>query len=196
MTASVTASKMHSLISKPDVNLSNSSHLLPPFLHLNSKITYNHKGLYHKGYLTQSDNGTYYFSYKSHMNKKHPDWSVPLPNLASTWQDLCIKGVLFPGHNTMLFVKDLPARFVCTTTLVWECPRSLLMVLSDLHPNRDVWLHSFCEEKSGTELMDTYNKIDLAQYKALWEKGALRAIPTKCVLTMKPDEMLNPHHAK
>jgi hypothetical protein len=44
--------------------------------------------------------------------------------------------------------------------------------------------------------MDTYNKINLAQYRALWEKGAPRAIPTMCVLTIKPDEMLNPHQAK
>jgi hypothetical protein len=44
--------------------------------------------------------------------------------------------------------------------------------------------------------MDTYNKINLAQYKALWEKGALRMIPTMCVLTIKPDEMLSPHRAK
>jgi hypothetical protein len=44
--------------------------------------------------------------------------------------------------------------------------------------------------------MDTYDKINLAQYRALREKGALRAIPTMCVLTIKPDEMLNPHRAK
>ncbi len=130
------------------------------------------------------------------MNKKHLDWSIPLPNLTSAWQDLCIEGALLPEHNATLFVKDLLARFVDTTTLVWECPHSLLMALSDLHPDRDVWLHSFCKEKSGTELMDTYDKIDFAQQKALWEKGAPHAISTMCVLTIKPDEMLNPHHTK
>ncbi len=44
--------------------------------------------------------------------------------------------------------------------------------------------------------MYTYDKINLAQYRALWEKGAPWAIPTMCVLTIKPDEMLNPHRAK
>jgi hypothetical protein len=55
-TTSVTASKMPSLIPKPDINLSNTSHLLPPFLRPNSKIMYKHEGHYQKGYLTQSDN--------------------------------------------------------------------------------------------------------------------------------------------
>jgi hypothetical protein len=44
--------------------------------------------------------------------------------------------------------------------------------------------------------MDTYNKINLAQYRALWEKGAPCAISTMCVLTIKQDEMINPHRAK
>ena len=91
---SVTASKMPSLIPKLEVNVSNTSHLLPPFLRKNSKITFDHDGKFHKGYLTQLDNGTYDFSYKSHINKKHAEWSVPLPNLTSTWHDLCINGTL------------------------------------------------------------------------------------------------------
>ncbi len=44
--------------------------------------------------------------------------------------------------------------------------------------------------------MDTYDTITLAQYRALHEKGALGAIPTMCVLTIKPDEMINLHRAK
>jgi hypothetical protein len=111
-TTSITASKMSSLIPKPDVNLSDTSHLLPPFLCSNSKITYEHEGHYQKGYLTQSDNGSYYFSYKSHMNKKHADWSIPLPNLTSTWHDLCVNGILLPGHAASLFVQGLLAHFV------------------------------------------------------------------------------------
>ncbi len=88
------------------------------------------------------------------------------------------------------------ALFVSAADLVQECPCSLLTALSDLHIDCDVWLCSFREEKSGIESMDTYNKINLAQYRALWEKGAPRGISTMCVLTIKPDEMLNPHRAK
>jgi hypothetical protein len=36
----------------------------------------------------------------------------------------------------------------------------------------------------------------MAEYRALWEKGAPRAIPTMCVLMIKPDKMLNPFHTK
>jgi hypothetical protein len=72
---------MDSLIPKPNVDMSERSHLLPPFLRLNSKITFEHEGQYHKGFLTQASNGDYCFSYKSHINKKHPNWSISLPNL-------------------------------------------------------------------------------------------------------------------
>jgi hypothetical protein len=195
-TTSVTASKMPSVIPKPDINLSNTSHLLPPFLRPNSKITYEHEGQYHKGYLTQSDNGSYYFSYKSHTKKKHANWSIPLPNLTSTWHDLCVNRILLPGHVASLFIQESLAHFVSAANLVQEYPCSLLTALSDLHLDCDVWLRSFREEKSGIESMDTYDKINLAQYRALWEKGAPRAIPTMCALTIKPDEMLNPHQAK
>jgi hypothetical protein len=170
-TAFVTASKMPSLIHKPDVNSSITSHLLPPFLRPNSKIMYEHEGQYHKGYLTQSDNGSYSFSYKSHTNKKHADWNVPLPNLTFNWHDLCVNGILLPGHTASSFIQESSAHFVSATNLFQECPSSLLRALSNLHPDHDVWLRSFHEEKSGIELMDMYNKINLAQYRALWEKG-------------------------
>ena len=69
---SVPASKMASLIPKPAKPTSNSYHLLPPFLQLNSKITYGHEGQFHKGYLTKTPDGLYCFSYKSHVNKNFP----------------------------------------------------------------------------------------------------------------------------
>ena len=47
-TESVSASKMASLIPKPANPTSDSSHLLPPFLRLNSKITFEHEGQFHK----------------------------------------------------------------------------------------------------------------------------------------------------
>jgi hypothetical protein len=77
--ALVPASKMPSLIPKPLETTSDSSHLLPPFLRLNSKIIFEHEGQFHKFYLTKSPEGTFCYSYyKSHVNKKYPDWSVPL----------------------------------------------------------------------------------------------------------------------
>jgi hypothetical protein len=57
-------------------------------------------------------------------------------------------------------------------------------------------LASFREEKDGIKLQDTYNVLTLKQYCAYRTQGAPRAIPTMCVLTIKPDEMLRPHRAK
>ena len=54
----------------------------------------------------------------------------------------------------------------------------------------------FREEKSGIESQTTYIKISLAEYRALREKGAPRAIPTMCVLSIKKDKMFNPLRAK
>ncbi len=158
------------LIPKPNVDVSYTSHLLPPFLRLNFKTTYEHDGQYHKGYLTQSSTGTYCFSYKSHINKKNADWSVPLPNLTSNWHKLCLEGVLIPEHNAMSFVCESMASFVSAANLTWDCPRSLLSTLTETHPDREIWMQSFWEEKDGIKAQNTYDKITLAQYCALREK--------------------------
>ncbi len=85
------------------------------------------------------------------------------------------------------------ASFMSTANLVWECPWSLLSALADTHPNREIWMQSFQEENDGIGLQNTYNKITLAQYPTLREKCTPWAIPTMCVLTIKPDKKMNPH---
>jgi hypothetical protein len=80
--------------------------------------------------------------------------------------------------------------------LVQECPQSLLTALADTHPDREIWMQTFWEEKDGIEAQNTYNKITLAEYCTPREKGAPQVIPTMCVLTIKPDEKMNPHQAK
>ena len=82
-TKSFPASKMALLIPKPCNSLSDSSHLLPPILRLNSKITFDHEGWYHKVYLSKTPDGPYCFSYKSHINKKQPNWTAPLSSLTT-----------------------------------------------------------------------------------------------------------------
>ncbi len=154
-TKSVPASKMPSLIPKPHDTTSDSSHLLPPFLRLNSKITFEPEGQFQKGYLTKSPEGTFCFSYKSHVNKKHPNWSVPLPNLLSTWHNLCTNGILLPGHSVTSSIWDKSANLVSAVSLLWECPRSLLTALAPTHPDCKTWLLSFREEKEGIK----YHKI-------------------------------------
>ena len=42
-----------------DTSPDGSSSLLPPFFSVNSRITYEHEGAYHKGYLTRTSSGSY-----------------------------------------------------------------------------------------------------------------------------------------
>jgi hypothetical protein len=211
-TASIPLQDMASLIPPPPVNpssvgdsLSSQDSLLPPLLLINSKITYKHEGQYHKGYLMKR-NGSYRFSFKSHVNKKKEDWGINLPNLVINWVDLCIKGILIPGHvsHTFLHLPSLSAprtfnpvaSFVSAINLHLEGPPSLLKALADFHPNREVWLRSFFEEKWDIQSMNTYRKITLGKYLALHGKGAPKAIPMMCVLSVKRDENLNPLQEK
>ncbi len=178
-TASIPLSKMASLIPSPPVSPSipsGADALLPPFLQLNSRITLEHKGQYHKGFLGQR-NGVYRFLFKSHVNKPKEKWGVPLPNLPSTWVDLCVGGILIPGRISHSFLRspssstpmtvDPVASVVSAVNLHWDCPSSLFTALADSHPDREVWLESFFEEKRGIQSLDPYKKITLGEYWAL-----------------------------
>ena len=191
-TRAVPSKDMPLLIPKPVYAEPDSTHILPPFLQPGSKITFEHDSQLHKGFLGQSPGGEFRFSFKSHINKKSEDWGVPLPNLPSTWQDLCVEGILIPGHQSSSFMHPkAAASHVSTANLQRDCPRSLLTALHPSHPDRKTWLASFREEKSGIHSEDTYVKLSHAEYRALWEKGAPRAIPTMCVLSIKKDEMFS-----
>jgi hypothetical protein len=87
------------------------------------------------------------------------------------------------------------ASFVSTINLYLECPPSILKALAKFHLNHEVWLCSFFKEKQGIQPMNTYHKITLGKYCTLRKKGAPKAIPTMCVLTVKGDENLNPLQA-
>jgi hypothetical protein len=190
----------------------NNSSLLPPFLQVGNCITYEHDGEYHKGFLTCNTSDTYCFSFKTHIKKKSEDWGVDIPNLPFTWVDLCTEGVLLPGHVAHSFICSLShnslisspppptfdpvANIVSAVNLHQDCPPSLLQALASNHPDREVWLQSYYEEKGGIEEMGTFWKITLGEYRALHEKGAPKAIPTMCVLTIKKDKQLLPLWAK
>jgi hypothetical protein len=84
------------------------------------------------------------------------------------------------------------ANIVSAVNLHRDCPPSLLQALALPHPDREVWLQSYYKEKGGIEEMGTFWKITLGEYRALCEKGATKAIPTMCVLTIKKDKQLMP----
>ncbi len=176
-TASVPLSKMTSIIPSPTVHDGiddDSQPLLPPFLQLNCKITYDHDGQFHKGYLGLQ-NGVYQFMFKSHVNKHKEDWGVDLSNFPHTWVDLCVEGVLVPGHVAHSFLCTPSsnstfnpiASFVSTVDLHWDCPPSLIKALAAAHPDQDIWLQNYYKEKQGIESLATYCKITLGEYRAL-----------------------------
>ena len=114
----------------------------------------------------------------------------PPPGPPHTWTQLCVDGTLSPGHSVSSFIRsasDPVANIVSAVDLHNDCPSSLLQALADDHPDREVWLNSFYEEKDSIESMNTYRKISLCEYRALREKRTPRAIPTMCVLTSKRD---------
>jgi hypothetical protein len=86
--------------------------------------------------------------------------------------------------------------FVSAINLHLNCPPTLLKALANTHPDREIWLQSYQEEKCGLQSLNTYKKITLGEYRAMREKGAPHAIPTMCILTIKRDENLLPHRAK
>ncbi len=207
-TASIPLRDMASIIPLPPVDVANfDSHdsFLLPFLRLNSKITFEHEGQYHKGLLWQRY-GVYRSVYKSHVNKRPEDWSMPLWNLPTKWKDLCVEGVLLPSHVAHLFIHspvsplplafDLVASFVSALNLHCECPPTLLKALADTHPDHEVWLQSYKKEKGGLQSLSTYRKITLGEYCALHKKGTPQAIPTMCILMLKRNKNLLPQHAK
>jgi hypothetical protein len=104
-TSSFHLSEMASLIPSPlvhdNINFGSQA-LLPPFLQLDSKNTYKPDGQFHKGFLGIR-NDIYCFIFKSYVNKRKEDWGIDLPNLSQNWVDLCVEGVLIPGHVTHSF---------------------------------------------------------------------------------------------
>ncbi len=120
--------------------------------------------------------------------------------------DLCVDGVLLPGHVLQTFLCSLPlpqvstfdpiALFVSALNLHRDCPPTLLKALADLHPDQEVWLKSYQKEKGSLQSLYTYCKITLGEYCALCKKGAPCAISTMCILTLKQDENLLLQHAK
>jgi len=138
--------------------------------------------------------GVYQFIFKSHANKCKEEWGVNLPNFPTTWVDLCVEGILVPGHVSDSFLRLSPspqqstfdpvASFVSAVNLHWECPPTLLQALADSHPDREIWFESYREEKRGIESLNTYQKNTLGEYRALCKKGAPKAIPTMCMLTI------------
>jgi hypothetical protein len=89
------------------------------------------------------------------------------------------------------------ANFVSAKNLLQPCPPSLLKALHPSNPDRDVWLKSYSEEKGGLIDLNVYDRINKKTYLQLRRSGKIgKALPSMCVLVIKPDKDRKPHRAK
>ena len=178
---------------------------MPHFLRPDSKVTLDHNGAYHKGFIQRTPQGGYVFEVRRNVRSPKVDWSLPLPNFKQTWTTLVGDDILIPGHSAVSsFLRpsttnaNAPAlNFVSAKNILGPCPPSLVKAIHPSNPDRQVWLDSYNEEKDGLQELDVYEKISKKRYLELRRTGVLpKAIPSMCVLVVKSDRNGKPHRAK
>jgi transposase InsO family protein len=139
---------------------------LPYILKRNSKITLDHQGAFHKGYLDHTFEGGFVFAYKRAPNAKKPLWTVPLPDFSRQWYSMVAENIIIPGHSMVSsFLRPNTSNnspslnHVSAKNLLNPCPPSLAKALHPDNPDRLIWLESYKEEKGGLESLDVYEKI-------------------------------------
>eukprot|EP00956_Cyclotella_meneghiniana_P030923 scaffold79637_cov24-Cyclotella_meneghiniana.AAC.1 len=174
------------------------------YLHQDAKITLEHDGTYHKGYLNYSQESGFEFIVRRNLRSKKVDFRVPLPNFSRNWTTMLAEETLLFGHTTVSsylrpgsYNNAPSANHVSAKNLINPCPPSLAKALHPSNPDRHVWLESYKEEKGGLERLDVYERINKKQYLHLKRTGRIgKALPSMCVLVIKPDKDGNPVRAK
>ena len=174
------------------------------YLYQYAKITFEHEGTYHKGYLKNSPEQGFEFIVRRNLRSKKIDFTVSLPNFTHNWTNLLAEETLLFGHTTVSsflprhhYSNALSANHVSATHLINPCPPSLLKALHPSNPDLLTWLKSYEEEKEGLERLEVFDRISKQQYLFLKRTGRIgKAFPSMCVLVIKPDKDGNPIHAK
>eukprot|EP00956_Cyclotella_meneghiniana_P012602 scaffold17913_cov36-Cyclotella_meneghiniana.AAC.1 len=174
------------------------------YLHQNAKITYEHEGTYLKGYLSYTEHDGFEFVVRRNARSKKVDFKVPLPDFSRTWTTLLAEERLLFGHTTVssflrrdTYNNAPSANHVSAKNLINPCPPSLSKALHPSNPDRHVWLDSYKEEKGGLEQLEVFERINKKQYLHLKRTGRIgKALPSMCVLVIKPDKDGNPVRAK
>ena len=167
-------------------------------------MTLDHNGAFHKGYLQHTPDAGFAFVVRRNPRSLRVDWSVPLPDFKQRWTTLVGENVLVPGHTMVSsFLRPSSSRtahsanFVSAKNLLSPCPPSLIKALDPSNPDRDTWLRSYNEETDGLVANDMYERISEKRYLALRRANVIpKAIPSMCVLVVKPDKDGNPSRAK
>ena len=190
---------------------------LPAWLQHNAKVTFDHAGEFHKGFIMIGRDGTARFSCRRQRTAKEESWGVNLPNLVAEWPGMAVDNVIQPTWNVSSFLRPhttaasasapvsaygldplVFASHVSARNLKAACPPSLLKALHEDFVDRSTWRDSYYEEKNGLLENDTYVEISLQEYRRLRRlpKSVPRAIPSMCVMTIKRDKNMAPDRAK
>ena len=175
------------------------------FLRHDSKVTMDHKGKFHKGYINYSPENGVQFIVRRNARSRKVDFSVPLPDFKQHWTALLGDDRLFPGHSTVSsFLKsatseknDPSLNYVSAKHLLSPCPPSLCKALDTSNPDQQVWMDSYNEEKQGLIDHEVYKKISKNHYLSLRRACKIpKAVPSMCVLVVKKDKDGKPPRAK
>lgn len=178
---------------------------IPSMLHPSKKVTMKHDNTYKKGIIGYSPEGGFTFLIMRNARSSKVDWSVPLPNFKQTWTTLMAEDILIPGHGTVSTLLQSPiasttprANFVSAKELISPlAPPSLTKALDPNNPDKSTWSASYNEEKDGLLDHDVYRSISKKEYLALKRSGKIpKAIPSMCILVVKPDKDGKPNRAK
>ena len=129
---------------------------MPHFLRVGSKITMDHDGAFHKGYLNYTADGGFRFEVRRNARSLKTVLEVPLPDFKQHWTTLIGENIIIPGHTTVSsFLRPTTsnnapsARHVSAKNLLSPCPPSLLKAIHPSNPDRKIWLDSYAKEKGG-----------------------------------------------
>jgi hypothetical protein len=168
-------------------DLANAYDGLPAFFSEGSKVTIDHNGSFHKGFMHYSPEGGFQVQIKRNLRSTKVDFAVPLPDFRQQWSSLVGDNIVIPGHSTVSsFLRpnssnnQPSANFVSAKNLLNPCPPSLLKALHPSNPDRDVWLQSYDEEKGGLEQLNVYERINKKTYLSLKRSGRIdKALPSR-----------------
>ena len=117
-----------------------------------------HKGTFHKGYINYSPGFGFQFTVRRNARSRKIDFTVPLPNFKQHWNTLLGGNILFPGHYSTVssFLKSetscknaLSLNYVSGKHLLSPFPPYPFKTPDHSHPNHQVWLESYNEDKQG-----------------------------------------------
>ena len=94
-----------------------------------------------------------------------------------------------PSSNPILLLMYPISVLFLPKNLLSLCPSSLMEAIHPSNPGRQVWINSHNKEKHGISDHDGYKRISKKKYLALNQYGKIpKAIPSMCVLIVKPDK--------